>query len=109
MPFSALACIASSGAQRGSKMRSGIFEDWNETEQDTSGERYEKREQQHGAIDPDIVEARKIGGRDRDQQPQRTIGERQSQGAAGERERNAFHQQLASNPLPTCAQRCADG
>ena len=105
MAFAALAERAATFAQAAVQARAGIFEDGDGADEQAGEERETKREEQHGKIDADFVDAGQAGGRDGDQNAQCAIGEGQAEQAAGHAEDEAFKEQISPAMRPQPAPR----
>ena len=108
VPLPALALRASSGVQRQRDVRTGVLDHRNGAEQRACQHRYRQRKQQHGPIDRNLVQPRKIGRRKHGQKPHRAVSQSQPCYAAQGPKENAFGNQSARDLSPTRAQRDPD-
>ncbi len=83
---------------------SGVFQDRQEPEEQGRQERDTKREGQNEWIDRDLRETRERCGTDRYQEAQACVGKRDSEGSSQQGECDAFHEQVARDVGPACAQ-----
>ena len=100
---------ASAAAKRRFDPWTRIFEHRNRAKQQARCQRQRQREQQHRAVDGDLVDPRDVAGRERHQHSQRADGHAEPGGAAKQTEHEALDQQLARDLRASGAQRRPDG
>ena len=95
--------------ERAGHLRSGELEDGDEAEEHSSQERHGQREQQHHRVNRDLFETGQSFGGDGYQHADSGRREREADGAADQRERQALREQFPGDAPPAGAECRVDG
>ena len=109
MTFAARARRASAAAQSGRDVRAGVLEHRNRAEEQAGDARHGEGEQQDHRVDRDVVEARQIAWRQRDEHAHRAVREAEPGDAADETEHDALGQQFVRDASAARAERRPNG
>ena len=106
--FTAGAEGAAAFADSGAEANAGVFDNRDAGEKRAGNKCYDQREDKHRTIDADFANARKVFGRDGNQNAKTNISERQADDAADDSENRALEKEFASDAATSGTERRAE-